>query len=140
PVYNGALYIGAKNGYFCALNEATGAVSWQRLIGFVKGTTCGFQGFTSTATVAPDPTTGNPTVYVYGATGYLYAMNAADGTDVWPPAAVALPSTTVNDYYAWSSPLIFNGNVYVGISSQCDVPLVRARLAEFSQASDAHKK
>jgi hypothetical protein len=34
-------------------------------------------------------------------------------------------------------PLVFNGNIYVGISSQCDVPLVRAGLAEYSQASGA---
>jgi polyvinyl alcohol dehydrogenase (cytochrome) len=136
-VYNGVIYIGARNGYFYALNETTGAVIWQRFIGFVPRLTCGTQGFTSTATVAPDPTTGNPTVYVYGATGYLYAMNAANGTDVWPPAVVAIPSPTVNDYYAWSSPLVFNGNIYVGISSQCDVPLVRAGLAEYSQASGA---
>jgi outer membrane protein assembly factor BamB len=136
-VYNGVIYIGAKNGYFYALNETTGAVIWQRFIGYVPKLTCGAQGFTSTATVAPDPATGNPTVYVYGATGYLYAMNTADGTDVWPPAAVAIPSTTVNDYYAWSSPLVTGGNIYVGISSQCDVPLVRGALDEFSQASGA---
>lgn len=136
-VYNGVIYIGGKNGYFYALNETTGAIIWKRLIGVVPKLTCGRQGFTSTATVAPDPATGNPTIYVYGATGYLYAMNAADGTDVWPPAAVAIPSTTVNDYYAWSSPLVTGGNIYVGISSQCDVPLVRGGLSEFSQASGA---
>ena len=136
-VYNGVIYIGGKNGYFYALNETTGAIIWKRFIGVVPKLTCGRQGFTSTATVAPDPATGNPTIYVYGATGYLYAMNTADGTDVWPPAAVAIPSTTVNDYYAWSSPLVTGGNIYVGISSQCDVPLVRGGLSEFSQASGA---
>ncbi len=136
-VYNGVIYIGAKNGYFYALNETTGAIIWKRFIGVVPRLTCGRQGFTATATVAPDPTTGNPAIYVYGATGYLYAMNAADGTDVWPPAAVAIPSTTENDYYAWSSPLVTGGNIYVGISSQCDVPLVRGGLSEFSQASGA---
>lgn len=136
-VFNGVIYIGGKNGYFYALNESTGGIIWKRFIGVVPKLTCGRQGFTSTATVAPDPATGNPTVYVYGATGYLYAMNAADGTDVWAPAAVAIPSTTVNDYYAWSSPLVTGGNIYVGISSQCDVPLVRGGLSEFSQASGA---
>src|SRR5262252_7795379 len=136
-VYNGVIYIGGKNGYFYALNEDTGAIIWKRFIGVVPKLTCGRQGFTSTATVAPDPTTGNPTIYVYGATGYLYAMNTANGTDVWPPAAVAIPSTTVNDYYAWSSPLVTGGNIYIGISSQCDVPLVRGGLSEFSQATGA---
>jgi outer membrane protein assembly factor BamB len=136
-VYNGVIYIGAKNGYFYALNETTGTIIWKRFIGVVPKLTCGRQGFTSTATVAPDPATGNSTIYVYGASGYLYAMNAANGTDVWSPAAVAIPSTTVNDYYAWSSPLVAGGNIYVGISSQCDVPLVRGGLSEFSQATGA---
>lgn len=136
-VYDGVIYIGARNGYFYALDESTGAVIWQRFIGYVTHKTCGAQGFSSTATVVPDPTTGNPTVYVYGATGYLYAMNAADGTDVWPPTQVAIPSATISDYYAWSSPLVLGGNVYVGISSECDRPLVRGGLDEFSQATGA---
>jgi outer membrane protein assembly factor BamB len=138
-VYNGVVYIGARNGNFYALDENTGNVLWQRSIGYVKGKTCGKQGFTSTATVASDPTTGKPTVYVYGPDGYLYAMNATTGSDVWPRAKVAIPSTTVNDYYAWSSPLVFHHNIYVGISSQCDAPLVRAGLASFSQATGAHQ-
>lgn len=138
-VYDGVVYVGARNGYFYALNETTGAEIWSRFIGYVTKTTCSTQGFTSTATVAADPTTGNPTVYVYGADGYLYAMNAATGADVWPPALVALPSSTVNDYYAWSSPLVVGGNIYVGISSQCDNPLVRGGLDEFSQASGAQE-
>src|SRR5262249_31173355 len=71
-VYNGVIYIGARNGSFYAINETTGKVIWSRFIGWVKGTTCGTQGFTATATVAPDPKSGKPTVYVYGASGYVY--------------------------------------------------------------------
>jgi outer membrane protein assembly factor BamB len=134
-VYNGVVYIGARNGYFYAVNEATGNVRWSRFVGYVTHKTCSAAGFTSTATVAPDPTTGKPTVYVYGANGYLYAMDAATGVDVWSPAKVAIPSTKVNDYYAWASPLVFHHNIYVGISSQCDAPLVRAGLDSFSQAT-----
>jgi outer membrane protein assembly factor BamB len=136
-VYNGVVYIGARNGYFYALDETTGAIIWSTFVGQVTYKTCGSEGFASTATVAPDPTTGNPTVYVYGPTGYLYALNAADGSEVWPPAQVAIPSPTQNDYYAWSSPLVLDGNVYVGVSSQCTHPLVRGALDEFSQASGA---
>jgi outer membrane protein assembly factor BamB len=134
-VYNGVIYIGARNGYFYAIDETTGKMVWRRFIGIVTHKTCGAEGFTATATVAPDPTTGNPTIYAYGATGFLYAMNTFDGTNVWPPAAVAIPSTTKNDYYAWSSPLVAGGNIYVGISSQCDNPLVRGALDAFSQAT-----
>jgi hypothetical protein len=74
---------------------------------------------------------------VYGPDGRLYAMNAADGSDMWPPAVVALPSATKNDYYAWGSPLVSGGRIYVGISSQCDNPLVRGGLDAFSQSSGA---
>jgi outer membrane protein assembly factor BamB len=136
-VYNGVVYIGARNGYFYALKDTTGAVIWKRLIGYVAPTTCGPEGFTATATVKPDPTTHKPTIYVYGATGYLYAMDAATGNDVWAPAAVAIPSATQNDYYAWGSPLVSGGNIYVPVSSQCDQPLVRGGLLEFSQTSGA---
>jgi len=136
-VYNGVIYIGARNGHFYAINENTAAVIWSRRIGFISPKTCGPQGFTSTATVKNNPATGRPTVYVYGATGYLYAMDAATGKNVWPKAKVAIPSTTVNDYYAWSSPLVYGGNIYVGVSSQCDKPLVRGGLKEFSQKTGA---
>jgi outer membrane protein assembly factor BamB len=134
-VYDGVIYIGARNGYFYAIDESTGKVLWDEFIGYVTHKTCGAEGFTSTATVAPDPTTGDPTIYVYGANGYLYALNTANGSNVWPPAVVAIPSPTKNDYYAWSSPMVTGGNIYLGISSQCDVPLVRAGLDEFTQAS-----
>jgi outer membrane protein assembly factor BamB len=136
-VYNGMIYIGARNGYFYAVNEATGTVKWSRFIGYVTHKTCGKEGFTSTATVAPDPATGVLTVYVYGPSGYLYAMRAANGRNVWPPAVVGIPSTTKNDYYAWGSPLVSQGRIYVGISSQCDVPLVRGGLDAFNQSTGA---
>src|SRR5207249_732880 len=34
-VYNGVIYIGARNGYFYAINESTGTVIWQRFVGYV---------------------------------------------------------------------------------------------------------
>ena len=41
------------------------------------------QGIISTATVADDPVTGTPTVYVNSPDGNLYALNAATGAVVW---------------------------------------------------------
>ena len=133
-VYNGVIYIGADNGNFYALNESTGAVLWNKVIGTVKGTTCGSRGFASTATVTLDPTTGKPAVYVASPTGYLYAFDAATGSVLWS-SVIGIPSTTQNDYFDWSSPAIANGYVYVGVSSQCDEPLVRGGLLSFDQAT-----
>jgi len=136
-VFGGTVYIGARTGVFYALNEATGAQLWSRDFGFVLRTTCPpSEGFTSTATVAPDPKTGTPVVYVAAPDGYLYALNAADGSTLWR-AVVGIPSTTVNDYYNWASPTVSNGVVYMGIASNCDVPLVRGGVVSVDQATGA---
>ena len=133
-VVNGVVYIGANTGVFYALHESNGTEIWHRFLGFVPKLTCNSaKGFTGTATVANDPTTGKPTVYIGAADGYLYALNAATGATRWR-ALVAKPSSTVNDYYLWGSPTVSGGRVYIGISSQCDNPLVRAGVRAFSQS------
>lgn len=134
---NGRVYIGSQTGDFYALDLATKTVVWKTFLGFVWKTTCGARGFTSTATVAPDPTRGGQlTVYVAAADGYLYALRASDGQTVWR-SVVAIPSTTQNDYYNWGSPTVRDGKVWMGISSQCDAPLVRAGVEGYDQASGA---
>lgn len=50
--YNGIVYIGAQNGYFYALNEATGKVVWKRFIGYIPERTSAAEGFTATAMVS----------------------------------------------------------------------------------------
>jgi outer membrane protein assembly factor BamB len=136
-VYNGTIYIGCNTGIFYALNETTGAVEWTQMLGYVTKTTCAARGVSSTASIAIDPVTGNPTVYVAGGDGYLYALDAATGTVVWK-SVIGLPSPTQNDFYDWSSPAIANGMVYIGVSSQCDKPLVAgAGLKAYSLGSGA---
>ena len=136
-VSGGVAYIGADDGYFYAVNEATRQVVWSAYLGLVTPTTCrGPLGIVSTATVADDPVTGKPTVYVNGPDGYFYALDAATGTVVWRKV-VHIPSATKNDYFAWGSPLVANGAVYVGISSNCDAPLVPAGLIAFNQSTGA---
>lgn len=134
-VVNGVIYIGANTGVFSAINESTGKPIWNRFIAFTPKLTCNAaKGFTSTATVATSPSTGKLTIYVGAADGYLYALDAATGNTVWR-AAVGIPSTTVNDYYLWGSPTVVGGKVYIGISSQCDNPLVRGGVKAFSQST-----
>lgn len=135
-VKDGVLYIGAADGEFYAVSEATRAVLWSRFLGLELPHTCGpgAQGIASTATVMTDPGTGKLAVYVNAPDGYLYALDAQTGTVVWR-SVVGIPSTTQNDYYAWGSPLVANGKVYVGISSDCDNPLVPAGLLAFDQST-----
>ena len=135
-VVNGVVYIGSETGYFYAISEATHSVLWSRNFGVTAPTgTCGVLGITGTAAVVNDPVTGL-TVYVNAPDGQLYALSAATGATLWH-ATVDTPSATVQDYYAWGSPLVANGHVYVGISSECDDPLVPAGVVEFNQDTGA---
>ena len=137
-VYDGTVYIGSNTGWFYAIDLATGALEWRVMLGFQPHLTCAAHGFVSTAAVAPDPTTGNPTVYVGAPDGYLYALNAATGATRWrSQVGDRLPSKTVNDIFNWASPVVANGRVYTGVSSNCDQPWVRGGLQSFNQATGA---
>ncbi len=133
-VADGFVYIGGLNGILYALDESTGTVAWSRMLGYVPALSCYAAGITATATVAPDPTTGLPTVYAAGGSGKLYALNAASGKVLWAKN-VMKSSTTENDYYQWSSPTVANGKVYIGFASMCDDPLVRGGVRAYDQAS-----
>jgi len=134
-VVNGVVYIGSESGNFYAINEATQTVLWSRNFGVRPAAACRPLGITATAAVIHDPATGL-TVYVNAPDGQLYALSASTGATLWH-ATVDTPSTTIDDYYAWGSPLVANGHVYVGISSQCDAPLVPAGVVEFNQDTGA---
>jgi outer membrane protein assembly factor BamB len=133
-VADGAVFIGSTSGEFYKFDEATGLVLDKVFLGHIAGTTCGNAGFASTATVAYDRSRGKDIVYVSAPNGYLYALSASNLSLVWK-SVIAIPSTTVNDYFDWSSPTIANGKIYVGIASKCDKPLVRGGVAGYYQAS-----
>ena len=137
-VYDGNVYFGSDNGSFYDLSETTGAVVWSHMTKQQPVLTCNWpeqpQGFVSTATIALDPLTGDPTVYVAAPDGYLYAWNAISGTQLWR-SVIAIPSRKVNNYFNWSSPTVANGTIYVGVASGCDFPLVWGGEKSYSQTS-----
>jgi outer membrane protein assembly factor BamB len=136
-VAGGRVFIGANTGVFTALDEATGDPVWSRDLGHVTMKTCTARGITSTATVALDPSRGEDVVYVGGGDGYLYALAADDGEQLWRSLVVE-PGVTENEGYNWASPIVVDGRVLMGVSSECDRPLVRGGLRAFDQATGAH--
>ncbi len=112
----------------------TGALLSQRYVGAQPALTCPATGVTSTAAVGFSPRGHIPTVYVAGGDGYLYALRASNLSLEWQ-AVVGIPSKTINDYYNWSSPMISHGKIYLGISSNCDIPLIRGGVVVYSQAT-----
>jgi outer membrane protein assembly factor BamB len=135
---DGVFYIGANDGEFYAVSESTGQVLWSQFLGLISPFECSATplGIKSTATVAIDASTGKLAVYVNAPNGYLYALDAATGDVLWQQV-VGIPSSTENDYFAWGSPLVANGNVYVGIASDCDEPLVPAGVLGFNAGTGA---
>ncbi len=138
-VSDGVIYVGLEDGYMYAVSEATRQILWSDFLGIEAPTSCegGTLGVTSTAAVADDPATHKQTVYVNGPDGYLYAINAATGATEWK-SLVGIPGSLTggpDNYYAWGSPTIANGKVYIGISSNCDLPLVRAGILEINQST-----
>ena len=140
-VYRHRIYVGSYTGVFYALDEGTGTVLWKRFIGFSPSRTCAQPlGVVSTAAVRTAPSSSGsgttPVVYVAGPDGYLYALDGVNGSVRWR-SLIAQPSTTVNDYFNWSSPTIVGDRIYVGFSSNCDRPWVRGGLMAFDRISGA---
>ncbi len=131
-VADGAVFIGAENGWFYKLNQHTGAVIHKVFLGAPPDLTCPADGITATATVAVNPASKVLTVYVAGGDGYLYALRASNLRREWR-SVIGIPSTKVNDYYDWSSPTVSHGVVYTGISSSCDTPLIRGGVLAFAE-------
>jgi outer membrane protein assembly factor BamB len=130
-VVSGSVYIGAGSGVFYRLSEATGTVTWSRQLDITPvSKACGARGITSTAAVLPDPVTGALTAYVSGAR-YLYALDAATGAIEWKTRIG--PAAAPGAYYNWSSPTVVDGHIYVGLSSECDTPLIRGGEVELDQ-------
>jgi polyvinyl alcohol dehydrogenase (cytochrome) len=107
-VANGLVYWASFDGYERATN-ASGALVWQTYIGVTSDSNTGCKytyGPSSTATVV------NSVVYVGGGDGQLYALDAATGAVLWQTRLGPSPNT-----FAWASPAVFSGSVYMGVSS-----------------------
>src|SRR5262249_58273615 len=113
-------------------NESTGTVKWSRQLDTEPTVTCRGLGITSTAAMLPDPVSATSTVYVSGAR-FLYALNAATDTVTWKTRIGPVDAAQPDGYYNWSSPTVAGGHIYVGLSSNCDNPLVRGGVGELDQ-------
>lgn len=107
-IANGLVYLGAYNGTLFALELATGATVWTYATGAaVRESNLQIDlGILGSAAVDGD------TVYIGDATATVHAVDTATGTARW--------TTKVDDQTAasiWSSPMVANGVVYVGVAS-----------------------
>jgi polyvinyl alcohol dehydrogenase (cytochrome) len=120
-VTGGVVYVGssvASGDNFFAFDAATGARLWSANLGYAPSSNACFGvGIGDSAAVS------GSVLSVGGGDGAYYALDTSTGTVLWRHPLDVGPSG-----FAWSSPLIANGLVYLGVSSACDNPPVRGEL------------
>lgn len=156
-VYNDRVYVGNGNGRFYALNAGTGTLLWEypalpapALISSFQCNPSSF-GIASSAIIAsvggrdavifaaPDPSLSPG----YGS-GRLFALDAATGAVIWKsPSLASLTGTTwsstteLHEQIGYSSPLVYDGKVYVGIGDHCDNPIQNGAVRAVDLATGA---
>jgi polyvinyl alcohol dehydrogenase (cytochrome) len=123
-VANGLVYAGSWDGRMYALRESDGQLVWSLDAGQATDNCGATYGIDSTAAVV------GGRLYFGAANCSLYSVNAANGNVIW---RTQLGDAT-KGYHLWSSPLVFDGKVYVGLASHCDHPCVRGEVICLSAA------
>ena len=160
-VANSLVYIGSWNGNeyaLCALSCTTknhhktithsaGYLWWSQNLGQTNGgTSCNPQiaGVASTPAVATVTIAGDssPSSVLFvggggnntagGGSAQMYALDALTGRIRWQMALGTAPA-----HFMWSSPIVYNGSVYVGIASFGDCPLVQGQVVQLNVTSGA---
>lgn len=130
---NGMLYWGSWDGIEHATN-LSGADVWTANLGQTTDSACNpvTVGVSSTAAVATVTIGGTPTpvVFVGGGNSIFYALDASSGAILWQT-----PLGTPPNNFLWSSPVVYNGSVYEGLSSYGDCPLVRGGIVQMDAST-----
>ena len=123
---NGVMYEGSWDGYEYAIDATTHTLLWKQFLGItVQKKYCYSKsvGVTSSAAIS------NGMLYVGGGDGYLYALNTSDGSVVWKTLLGNPP------YYNFSSPVVYNNKIYIGLAAFCDPPYVQGKVESFDAAT-----
>ncbi|HLG95644.1 MAG TPA: PQQ-binding-like beta-propeller repeat protein [Bryobacteraceae bacterium] len=126
---NGVLFFGDWDGNFHALSAADGTELWSTFVGMAPSpdnSTCQ-QGIGVTS----QPAVVGSTVYVGGGDSAVYALDRNNGATLWR-TPLADPSTGA---YMWASIVPYQSQIYAGIASLGDCPLVRGLIAKIDTAN-----
>jgi len=142
-VSKGQVYIGNGNGYFYALDADTGNLLWQyppvNAPPLTSTFTCNpsSEGLASSAMIA---NINGTDAVIFGApdrsigtglgSGRLFALNATTGAEIWksPEIAAVRNDGVTHEQIGYSSPLVFNDHVYVGVADHCDNPIQNGKV------------
>ncbi len=131
-VSGGFLFFGDWDGNFHSVNALTGSAAWSQFLGQAPAPadpSCG-----PGLGVSAQPVVSADVVYAGGGDSAVYAMNAHTGEILWR-VPLADPQTGA---YLWSSLMLSNNALYVGIASLTDCPMVRGGLARIPLDDPTH--
>src|SRR5438552_332878 len=100
-VYRGRVFAGSQDGSIYSLDAATGCVHWSTMVQAEVR---------SAITVAE--VEGKPALFFGDSSGYLYGLDGATGKQLWKLSLDEHPAAK-----ATSTPVFYQGRLYVGISS-----------------------
>jgi len=133
-IVNGVIYWGSWDGLFHATDPATGKDIWAKNLGQKPGPCGQNYGFVGTATVASLTLNGVPTqaVFVAGGQDNVTALDTSNGNIIWQTNL-----GTNKAEYLYGATSVYNGSVYVGVSSFGDCPLTQGQVVQLNAASGA---
>jgi outer membrane protein assembly factor BamB len=142
-VYKGTVYIGNSNGYFYAIDASNGHLKWQYPLPTQPSLTQTFLSNPSSEGIASSAFITNiqgKDAVVFGApdrsigaglgSGRLFALDISNGTEIWksPEIAKLLSDGVTHEQIGYSSPLVFNNHVYIGVADHGDDPIQRGKV------------
>lgn len=135
-VYNGVLYWGSWDGYEHATLASNGAPIWNTYVGrtmSASGCSPKDAGPAGTPTLAA-MTIGSASevLFIPGGDSKFYALDVVTGHILWETVLGTPPNEML-----WGGSAVYNGNVYVGISSYGDCPLTPGYVFELNGTTGA---
>lgn len=131
-VANSMLYLGSYDGIEHGSRLTDGTDIWTANLGLTTDCRKHTQGVLSTAAVATVPIQGNATtvVFVGGGDNNLYALDANSGAVLWKT-----PLGSTSAYFLYSSPTVYNGSVYMGVSAAQDCLHVVGQMVQLDAST-----
>ena len=133
------LYAGNENGNLVAVDAGTGAVVWQRALGWQIGPSANPSCSSSPFGIADSPVIDRTSnrLYVVDGRTQLWGLDLSTGaTAPGYPVSISSPSTTNYDH-VWSGLNEVNGRIYIPVASECDAGPYRGRLVVVDAATAA---
>jgi polyvinyl alcohol dehydrogenase (cytochrome) len=125
------IFWGTWDGYLHAAT-LSGHTLWRTGLGITANRSC----YPPKAGVASTPSVDHwgtrQVVIVGGGDASVFALDAHTGHIIWQQRLGNSPS-----HFIWSSPIIWQGSVYIGIASFGDCPLVQGGLAKLNEYTGA---